>query len=182
MAAQAATDVKLTLGLICRTLGVEDVEAILALRALHLDGLRIADVGNLEAFAGTLRELHLRRNRIASLPADALAPLAPSLVVLTLSRNGLRTVAGVDFAAFAELRVLDLSHNALGAIPAAAALPTRTLTVFDARGNPCGGDALAASRAGLAGVARSVGINHWSTAGLGYLQTPLPRPNQTRFP
>ena len=27
-----------------------------------------------------------------------------------------------------------------------------------------------------------VGINHWSTAGLGYLQTPLPRPNRTRFP
>jgi len=29
---------------------------------------------------------------------------------------------------------------------------------------------------------RSVGINDWSTAGLGYLQTPLPRSNRTRFP
>jgi hypothetical protein len=28
----------------------------------------------------------------------------------------------------------------------------------------------------------SVGINHWSTAGLGYLQTPLPRSDRTRFP
>ena len=31
-------------------------------------------------------------------------------------------------------------------------------------------------------VDASVGINHWSTAGLGYLQTPLPRSNRTRFP
>ena len=28
----------------------------------------------------------------------------------------------------------------------------------------------------------SVGINHWSTAGPGYLQTPQPRSNRTRFP
>jgi hypothetical protein len=28
----------------------------------------------------------------------------------------------------------------------------------------------------------SVGINHWSTAGPGYLQTPIPRSNRTRFP
>ena len=55
---------KLTLGLISRTLGVEDVSEILALKALHLDGLRIGTVGNLEAFAGTLRELHLQRNCI----------------------------------------------------------------------------------------------------------------------
>ena len=31
-------------------------------------------------------------------------------------------------------------------------------------------------------VVASVGINHWSTAGPGYFQTPLPRPNRTRFP
>jgi len=35
---------------------------------------------------------------------------------------------------------------------------------------------------GAAGARVSVGINHWSTAGLGYLQTPLPRSNRTRFP
>ena len=31
-------------------------------------------------------------------------------------------------------------------------------------------------------VITSVGINYWSTAGLGYLQTPLPCSNRTRFP
>jgi len=41
--------------------------------------------------------------------------------------------------------------------------------------------AFAAALLALA-VVGSVGINHWSTAGLGYLQTPLPRPNRTRFP
>ena len=31
-------------------------------------------------------------------------------------------------------------------------------------------------------AAPSVGINHRSTAGVGYLQAPLPRSNRTRFP
>ncbi|KAK7240588.1 hypothetical protein SO694_00057170 [Aureococcus anophagefferens] len=97
----AAASRELTLGLICRTLGVEDVDAILNLRALHLDGLRIDRVGNLEAFAGTLKELHLQRNRIASVDDEALAGLAPSLAVLNLSRNGLREAP--DLSAFSAL-------------------------------------------------------------------------------
>ena len=126
----AAASQKLTLGLICRTLGVEDVDAILNLRALHLDGLRIDRVGNLEAFAGTLRELHLQRNRIASVDGEALAHLAPSLAVLNLSRNGLREAP--DLREFRALRVLDLSGNALEAVP--VSLPGASLTVLDLRG------------------------------------------------
>ncbi|KAH8047089.1 hypothetical protein JL720_16225 [Aureococcus anophagefferens] len=107
-ASSAAASQKLTLGLICRTLGVEDVDAILNLRALHLDGLRIDRVGNLEAFAGTLKELHLQRNRIASK----------------------RRTSGVP------RRVLDLSGNALEAVP--VSLPGASLTVLDLRGNAFG--------------------------------------------
>ncbi|KAH8060231.1 hypothetical protein JL722_5197 [Aureococcus anophagefferens] len=133
-ASSAAASQKLTLGLICRTLGVEDVDAILALKALHLDGLRIDRVGNLEAFAGTLRELHLQRNRIAFVDGEALAGLAPSLAVLNLSRNGLREAP--DLREFRALRVLDLSGNALEAVP--VSLPGASLTVLDLRGNAFG--------------------------------------------
>ena len=89
---------------------------------------------NLEAFAGTLKELHLQRNRIASVDGEALAHLAPSLAVLNLSRNGLREAP--DLSAFRALRVLDLSGNALEAVP--VSLPGASLTVLDLRGNAFG--------------------------------------------
>ena len=49
----------LRLGLICRTMGVEDPEDVLAYKSLRLAGLRIDRVQSLEAFGGTLRELQL---------------------------------------------------------------------------------------------------------------------------
>ncbi|KAJ1444556.1 hypothetical protein M885DRAFT_552624 [Pelagophyceae sp. CCMP2097] len=126
----------LTLGLISRTLGISDPEQLVELRALHLDGARIDRIRDLDAFAGTLRELHLRGNLLGALDADALAAVAPSLVVLALARNALATIDGAGLADFGALRVLDVSCNALRRPPAVEALP-RTLTVLDLRGNAC---------------------------------------------
>ena len=127
---------RLTLGLVCRTLAVEP-EELHKVKTLRLARLRLAALCPLDALAGTLRELHLRDNRLETLDcAEALAALAPRLAVLDLARNRLRDVRGLEM--LRGLRVLDLSANDLACDLTEGELPLASLTVLDLRGNPFG--------------------------------------------
>ena len=61
------------------------------------------------------------RRLLLPLEDDALESLAQSLVVLNLARNALRAPAGLS--PLTSLRVLDLSFNALEALPTFGELP-----------------------------------------------------------
>ena len=79
----------------------------------------------------------------------------------------------------AEPAYVDAAGNVAGKIPCGCAVASvdRCAGVACGERSTCADDGREA-----ACVCDGVGINHWSTAGLGYLQTPLPRSNRTRFP
>ena len=131
MAAPAAT--KITLALVRTTHGIDDPDALVELRKIKLERQvpAIAKVENLDAFAGTLRELYLQGNAIGAL-GDGLEDQG-ALMVLALSYNRLQALEGLRD--LRSLRILDLSHNAIEQVEAAE-LP-RSLRLLDLTGNPC---------------------------------------------
>jgi len=96
-------------------------------------------------------------------------------------RGGRRDGAALDVRGGAAAGERRLLVGFVGSIPAAGApyaLPAAASTL----GYRARVVASCAHSPKRRRVVISVGINHWSTAGLGYLQTPLPRSNRTRFP
>ena len=83
-------------------------------------------------------------------------------------------LAAAGPGAVASLNGLAERLRARGEYGAAEPLLERALALIEAEKGP--------DHLHVAGALNSVGINNWSTAGPGYLQTPLPRPDRTRFP
>lgn len=124
---------RLSVGLISRTVGVDEPSELVTMRRLRLSGLRVSRLCSFETFAGSLQELYLSANQLESL--DELWSVASSLVVLSVAQNRLRTLA---LANFEKLRIIDASANQIDMV-APADLPLNTLTVLDLRSNPCCG-------------------------------------------
>lgn len=124
----------LSLGLIARTAGIDDPAALVALRSLRLNGLRLGRLCSLEAFGGSLRELYLHDNGLRRLVYSDLAAVASSLLVLSVARNHISTLSEAGLSRFERLRILDASGNRLEKV-AIEDLPLATLTVLDLR--PC---------------------------------------------
>ena len=139
------------------------------------------------AFGVTARTVNLRRGRLGGDVPPTLWPAAlRSRLGRGLARRGeARTARRVVWAAWIASNG---EAEAAPRPPRAAAFEDELLASLGKlrrrpRSNATAAD-LELSFVALqaAYVERSVGINHWSTSGLGYLQTPLPRQNRTRFP
>jgi len=107
-----------------------EAQALVALKALHLDHLHLAEIDNLEAF-DQVKELYLQSNALVAI--DNLDFLT-NLEILALNRNSIGRVEGL--AHLSKLQVLDLADNAieLGELDVDA-LP-RHLKMLDLRRNP----------------------------------------------
>ena len=134
--------------------------------------------------------------------------LALSRHLPVLVRGGLRGGRGAPGAAkdsqlvnsvYLDSPSLELYHGRLAKVPGAVALRLRWYGTGEPRlvyverkthrdgwtGDESVKERFAIDPAAVPDLLRAgycVGINHRSTAGLGYLQTPLPRSNRTRFP
>lgn len=144
---------QLSVGLISRTIGVEEPSELVTMRRLRLNGLRLSRLCSFETFAGSLQELYLSANQLERL--DELLSVASSLVVLSVAQNRLRTLS---LANFERLRIVDASANQIGMV-APDDLPINTLTILDLRSNPCCGQCEEAIKAEARNLTELNGID-----------------------